>query len=199
MANDELVPQNLTLKELLDLQDVANEDLQELQAYAKELVAGKIDRIAIMVKEVIPAHIEACKDQIKRLDGIRERLTHYTHQLMQEREIKELNGLSYRARVQNSPPSVVVYQSASVPGKFCKSVVTISGHTEFSEQELVEAFQRVAQVMFADYGLHIGRDIDKKALKEVFESGGVVPGCELEQGTHVRFEAGKAKPRGKSG
>lgn len=128
MSTEILDPSKLSLRALVDLANTTKdlpEEMADLADYARDLLAGKLDRVAIMVKEVIPSHIEACKKQIENLKILEERLKAYTMECIELSGQTEINGVAYRARIQNNPVKVVVIDESKIPKEYFKERVTV--------------------------------------------------------------------------
>jgi len=191
-------------------------ELEELYNQAADLIAGKIDRVGIFVKEVIPAHIAACKEQIKRLQFVETRVKELTIDAIRSigPNATRIEGLAYRARIQANPPSIIVDNPDIIPMMFKKGTVTITAKFDpsnataraFWEEQLEFYKQKMKVSPVGDIDGHITIEPDNQSLREVmldkkdkkgelFEKGIPVDGATVEQGVHVRFEAGKAKPK----
>lgn len=185
------------------------EHMEEILDMASALVEKKIDRVAIMVKEVIPSHIQACKEQIKRLSTLEEKIKDFTIEAIKQTGETAINGLAYRARIQNNPASIVVDNPDQVPMMFKRGKVHITANVDPSDAEAVKYWENLIQDhkdnLGADFDGHIVVEPDLKSMKEVMvpkkaKKGEeqveplTIDGARVEQGQHVRYEAAKAKP-----
>jgi hypothetical protein len=170
------------------------------------LLAGKVDKVAVFVKKVIPAHIEACKKQIKNLEWLEDRIKEYAIDCV-EKAGGPLQGLAWRARTQNNPPSIVIENPDQIPQLFKKATVVIRLKFDPSDANVMGFWKEHIVALKATYPTLEGDIIvecdnaalreamlDKKDKKgEVVEAGMKVEGARVEQGKHVRFEEGRAK------
>lgn len=171
------------------------------------LLAGKVDKVAVFVKKVIPAHIEACKKQIKNLEWLEERIKEYTIDCVDQNQGQALQGLSWRARVQANPPAIVIENPDQIPVFFKKASVVIRARFDAADAGLRTKWeQKIAALKTEFIGVEgeVIVEPDKATLKEamldkkdkkgeVIEEGMKVEGASVEQGRHVRFEEGRAK------
>lgn len=194
-------------------------ELEDIFDHATNLLTGKVDRVAIFVKEVIPAHIQACKDQIARLQVAEERIKKYTIECIKAQgkgsdgKFQNLEGLAWRARVQANPPSLVIDDEELVPMMFKKGKAVIEIEFDPSNAklrtELEETCKMAVKLYNATYEFLTFPDnaemkkimVDQKNTKgEITAQGTPIEGAHIEQDVHVRFEPGKAKaskPAGK--
>lgn len=188
-------------------------ELEEVYDLANDLLAGKIDRVAIFVKEVIPAHIEACKLQIQKLQALEARTKELTIDAIKSlgEGVKQIEGLAYRARVQANPPSIVIDNEDVIPEMFKRGVCTIKAKFDpsgparkFWEGICNDLSKKCGTAATGECSWEIETEPDNAILREamldkkdedgeVVEKGSLVDGAHVEKGVHVRFEAGKAK------
>lgn len=162
-----------SLKSLIDQQelvlalkaDFTPEELAEVQTYVNYAIEGKIDRTAVFLKEMIPNHIEACKQQIASLKRIEENLYKYLEMMLGRVEGKELSGLSYKMRLQRSPGKLIIINEDLIPDKYKKAKIV---HTI---------------------------EINKEQIKIDLALGTSVPGATLVQDDYLRIVVGKASPK----
>ena len=193
-------------------------EMEEVFQVAAELTANKIDRIAAMIKVVIPSHIAACKDQIAKLVWLEDKIKTMTIEAIQMlgkddkgETITQLNGLAWRARTQANPPAIEILDPDAIPLMFKKAKMTITvsfdpSNTKASKfwESGLEAIKE--QALKHGYGDVVGdievmpdneqiREsvLDKKDGKKIIQAGVPVDGVKVRQGVHVRFESGKAK------
>jgi len=184
-------------------------ELEDLIDQGELLLKGKIDRVCIFKKEVIPAHKEALKKQKERLEWLEDMLDHMVENaiLMANPEDRRIDGLAWRARLQNNPGSVVVDNVDEIPLMFKRGKFTCTVEFDPSDPKARSRAQRfarfVVQKMKGEAG--VSMEPDKSMLKEVIapkkgeKKGEIIPGLEVagvhfEQGHHVRYEMGRAKP-----
>lgn len=214
--------QSMSLKGLVEhkndiLQIVAEnggelgENMEEILDMADALMERKVDNVAIMVKSVIPSHIAACKEQIARLQDLETRIKDLTIEAIQDSGGTQLDGLAYRARVQNNPAKIVVDNPDQVPLMFRRGTVTITAKVDPSDADAVTYWKNLIQDHEDNLGEAFSGQIvfepDLKAMKEVMappkpkNKGETAPepmaidGARVEQGVHVRYEAAKAKAK----
>ena len=178
-------------------------DLEDLFEMADLLLSGKIDRVAIFAKEVIPAHIDACKQQIKNMEKLLEKIKDYTLEAikMSGNEDGRIEGLAWRARMQANPPAIIIQDENAVPMLFKRvrvSIEDVFDAGDVTRRTYWETIIKEKQPRSGDVLLEASKE-DLKAALFTKEDGRVVrtatkiDGVTTQQDHHVRFEAGRAK------
>ena len=171
--------QKLSLKTILDDENALKAQLIEqfgeidettemLIDAVRALREGKVDRVATMLKVILPSHIEACKRQIEHLKRIDDRLEAYTKFCLESLPSgdKELSGLCYKLKLAQGPLKVVVHDESKIPAYYFNETVTYQP--------------------------------DKRKLKTDLELGLKIEGVSLERDEFLRVSEGKAVPKAKS-
>ena len=197
------------MTQIEDAQGEISEQLGEMMTYVEFLMAGKIDNIALTVKETFPAYLQAIKIQEQRVKWTLENIKRFTIECIEATGQTSMDGQIYRARIQKNPIKVVIDDLSLIPDMFKKARVNIECVFDPMDKQTHDFFGKLITEVKKIQGYRKG-DImlehDNEALKEtmadVFEpktkellkKGTAVPGAHIEQGKHVRFEIG-AKPK----
>jgi hypothetical protein len=187
-------------------------ELEDIFDHTTMLLSGKVDRVALFGKEVIPAHIQACKDQITRLEFVQESINNYAIECVksQGKDAKgkylNLEGLAYRVRIQANPPKLIIDNPEKIPMMFKKGEALIKIKFDPSNAKLRNELEATCKKAVELYGatcdFSVDPDIsaikdtisDKKNQKgEIITEGTPIDGTHLERGWHCRWEASKAK------
>lgn len=207
-------PMKFTLPELVqnfqqirDLVEQENpegvDDIDELYVVAKNLLSGKVDRVASFLN-AIDAHRAACQRQIERLDFSKEMIETHIQTTMEASKEKQLNGNAYRFRLHKNTPSVEIKDETQIPAEYKRVKVDISDSFDFTNKEQLQYYQTFLLQRLVDeqnpvttedstrLDKYITVEVSKSKIKEAFKLKKDVPGAGLTQGQHLRIEAGKA-------
>lgn len=187
------------------------EDIWEMLTMLDDIVAGKVDRVAALIEQGIPAHRAALaasyKEQDERLALAGDRLKGLLTEAVQLAGTP-IAGLYWKARLQaNSQPSVVVEDSAKVPDtlkrrRFSMSFdYPVSAKIEKAVQVLIAAWTSDKATVLGVTGAK-GSVVDLVPAKPIADAWKaadakakpVVPGVQVIHGSHLRLDAVNGKP-----
>lgn len=220
--NDVIVPEDvqakinriwqMSLKELIDAESeimelsdqtedgMLPEELFGILQSAKMIMAGKIDRIATLVKDVIPIHRESVKNaaaaQIDKLNRTEQKLKQLTQEAIELRGGQKIDGDMWRARVQSSS-SLDVVNPDLVPDYLKNVKVCIEFKFPATDSQMMEYWNQIIGYFKdnPDFKGTIGHDVPKTPIKEAMKTTPDIPGVSMVKNFHVRFEAGKVSPK----
>jgi hypothetical protein len=196
-------------KQLLEVGGELTEELEQ-EFYAlrdemqivEQLTRGKVDSVSVYIKHVIPSQIEALNAQIELYEQQAERLKALAIYAVQLNGGEALNGQAWRVRTQKNAPSVIIDDAEAIPDFLKRATVSIGYKFDASQGELITKWSEIAKqiegIINDKIDFSISIDPDKKQLSDVLKKDTEVPGCHLEQGVQVRFEAGKSEKTKKS-
>lgn len=186
------------------------EDVWEMLTMLDDLVAGKVDRIAALIEQGIPAHkaaLEASyKEQVERLELAEQRLMGLLTDAVNISG-QPIVGHFWRARMQaNSQPSVVVHDSAQVPDNLKRRRFTmsfdypVSAKVEKAVQQIIAAWgsDKAAVLGVTNQKGKVEDLVPAKPIADAWKAAGeakpVVPGVHVIHGSHLRIDVVKGKP-----
>jgi len=190
--------------ELLDLcneteDGVLPDDVWGIIKAAKELQAGKIDNIAVLVKSVIPSHRDAVKEaaqaQIAKLDKVEDKLKKLTEEAIHLKGGGHLNGTMWRARVHSSS-AVDIQDPDMVPDEHKTMKMSIEMKFPAGDDDMKNYWQQVIDYFKdnASFKGSINPEVSKTSLRQALKEKDI-PGVGIQKNYHVRYEAGKAEPK----
>lgn len=174
------------------------DDAWGLVKACRELIAGKIDNIALLCKNIIPAHRSAVKEaaakQIARLDRLEEKLKSLIIESLVINHASRMDGTFWSARVQNST-SVDIHDSSSVPKEYYEAKITITTKFKAADIAKMDYWQKLMDQFKDDPTVkaEMTFDIPKMELRAALKDH-TIPGARIVKNPHVRFEAGKISP-----
>ncbi|MGZ3773015.1 MAG: hypothetical protein ACXVCY_04515 [Pseudobdellovibrionaceae bacterium] len=170
---------------------------EEILDAVQSLMSGKADRVGILLKEVIPAHIDACKAQIDSLKKTYDRIESLAYQAVLLNKSEPIEGLTYRFAVQPGPKCVDIESARAVPSMFKKTRFSITLDIPDDQDEIIKWWIKFLDTKGKELKLTyqtetlFDKDLMKQALDKV---DGYVPGATLGQNLNLKISAGHVKP-----
>ena len=151
----EIAVQYQELSELVDREEVTAEEVIDTFEAIVDAAGVKIDAICEIYRNKV-ATIKLLKDEVKRLEGIKEqhekaaaRLENLVYTYLNITGKRRENGEKFSVSLRKNPPSVNITNEAEIPKEYIREKVTTS--------------------------------IDKAAIKDALKAGETVAGAELVQ------------------
>lgn len=172
--------------------------LTEHSVYITDLLKGKIDGVAVVVKHKLPAMIDAYKARISSLEDDIDRLKDLTIQSLEMLDTTKIEGDAWRARVQTNPPRLTIENPAGIPEMFCNAVLSIKYNIDPNDKDTLDYWKGIianhkdVENFTGSLNILPNNDEIKKA---VINEGLTLEGVKVERGVHVRFEQLSRTPK----
>lgn len=185
------------------------DDVWDMLRMLDDIIAGKVDRVAALVKHEIPAHraalVEAFKTQDEQLKLAGDRLERLLQEAVAAQGGQPIIGTFWRARTQgNAQPSVAVEDETKVPATFCRRRFELRFDYPAGNTKLEAAVKKAAETWASDKAVAMGISdckwtaetiVPAKPITDAWRAADgklVVPGVRVTLGRHLRIEALKA-------
>ena len=164
------------------------------------LLEGKADKVGVMLKDVIPAHIEACKEQIESLKRVDKRIQDIAYQATMLNK-KTINGLSYKFMIVPGPKCVEVESPSALPDKYRNTRFTVTLDIPHDDKKSIEWWEEFLNKKAKKEALTFSSEVlvNKELIKDVLTQNKPVPGAVLGQNLNLRVSKGKVAPTKNAG
>jgi len=188
------------------------DDLLELHEQAKNIVGGKIDKVAMYLSG-LDSYLIALKKQIEAVNSRISLTKELTYQAVSMNKKKRIDGMAYVARIQNSTPSLRIDNEEEVPDEYKNYDVSVKDKFSFTDKERWKDWCNLVigremgdditpeekELIDGCVSVSIDKTAIKKKLKEENanreDKNAKIAGVTLVQSDHLRIVAGQARQK----